>query len=131
MKKFYKSMMIIAAAAMAFSACNKTEIETPQTEKDFYYTFALTSPEMRSILSKIDDARKRHNPELAQPWEANLYSKIELDITNAEDIIGDTFLKKRLGFLLDYRDTSAVTGKPFFNRMGGGNFSRLASGTYK
>ena len=57
MKKFYKSMMIIAAAAMAFSACNKTEIETPQTEKDFYYTFALTSPEMRSILSSDENGK--------------------------------------------------------------------------
>lgn len=79
---------------------------------------------IRSILAKIDDARKRHNPELAQPWEANLYSKIELDVTNAEEIIGDTFLRKRLGFLLDYRDTSAVTGKPYIPMMISENFSR-------
>ena len=51
MKNLFKSMIIIAAAAMTFSACNKTIVEPSQNEEDFYYTFALTSPETRALLA--------------------------------------------------------------------------------
>lgn len=44
-------MMIIAAVAMTFSACNKTIVESSLNEEDFYYTFALTSPETRALLA--------------------------------------------------------------------------------
>ena len=57
MKNLFKSILFIAAAAMTFSACNKTEIENPQNEEDFYYTFALTSPATRSILSSDENGK--------------------------------------------------------------------------
>ena len=57
MKNLFKSILFIAAAAMTFSACNRTEIENPQNEEDFYYTFALTSPETRSILSSDENGK--------------------------------------------------------------------------
>lgn len=50
-------MLILAATAMSFSACNKAEVETPQDEEDFYYTFALTSPETRSILASDENGK--------------------------------------------------------------------------
>lgn len=120
---------IIGYLPQSFSVVNGSFSEVNfRLEKDMnQLNAALVKPDnryIRSILSKIDDNRKRHNPELGEPWQANLYSKIELDITNAEDIIGDTFLRKRLGFLLDYRDTSAVTGKPYIPMMISENFSR-------
>ena len=68
---------------------------------------------LRSILDRLDRARPRHDPERNGPWQSGLYSKIELDLTHAEGLIGNTVLDKRLGFLLDYRDTSAVTGDSF------------------
>ncbi len=57
MKTVFKSFLFLATAAMALVACNKTEIETPQNEDDFYYTFALGSPETRSILSSDDNGK--------------------------------------------------------------------------
>ena len=57
MKTLFKSMMIIAAAAMAFSACNKAEVEVPQNEDDFYYTFILADPATRSILSSDENGK--------------------------------------------------------------------------
>lgn len=57
MKNLFKSMMIIAAAAMTFSACNKAETEVPQNEEDFYYTFILSNPETRSILSSDENGK--------------------------------------------------------------------------
>ena len=64
MKTLFKSMMFIAAATMAFSACNKAVVETPQNEDDFYYTFALSSPETRSILSSDEEGK-------FGAWESN------------------------------------------------------------
>ena len=57
MKNLFNSILLIAAAAMTFSACSRTEIENPQNEEDFYYTFALTSPETRSILSSDENGK--------------------------------------------------------------------------
>ena len=57
MKNLFKSMMILAATAMTFAACNKAEVEASQSEEDFYYTFALTSPETRSILASDENGK--------------------------------------------------------------------------
>lgn len=57
MKNLFKSIMFVAMAAMTFFACNKTEVEIPQNEEDFYYTFALTSPATRSILSSDENGK--------------------------------------------------------------------------
>lgn len=88
---------------------------------------ALVKPDnryIRSILAKINANRDRHNPDKGDPWESNLYSKMEIDVTNAEELIGDTFLQKQLGFLLDYKDTSAVTGKSYLPVLISENFSK-------
>ena len=77
---------------------------------------ALVRPDdryIRSILARLDAARKRHDPDRADAWRTRLYSKIELDATEAENLITGSFLKGPLGFVLDYRDTSAVTGKSY------------------
>lgn len=57
MKTLFKSMMIIAAAAMAFTACNKAEVEIPQSEEDFNYTFILGNPATRSLLSSDENGK--------------------------------------------------------------------------
>ena len=57
MKNLFKSILFIAAAAMTFSACNKTETEILQNEEDFYYTFALTSPETRALLASDENGK--------------------------------------------------------------------------
>lgn len=57
MKNLFKSLMIVAAATMTFSACNKVETENPQNEENFYYTFALTSPDTRSVLNTDDNGK--------------------------------------------------------------------------
>ena len=81
---------------------------------------ALVRPDdryIRSILARLDQARRRHDPDRADVWRTRLYSKIELDATEAENLIESSFLKGPLGFVLDYRDTSAVTGKSYIPIM--------------
>ena len=57
MKKIFKSALIVAAAALTLAACNKSEIENTLNEEDFYYTFALGSPETKSLLASDENGK--------------------------------------------------------------------------
>ena len=88
---------------------------------------AMVKPDdryIRSILAKIDAARERHNPERGPDWSADLYSRMELDATNMEDLLSLGIFKDRLKFILDYKDTSAITGKSFIPILLSENQSR-------
>ena len=98
------------------------------TEADFHLkqdisqlAAAFVKPDNRyikSILKKIDEARDKHNPDLIQEdWNAGLYTKIEMDATNLEDLVNIGFINKGIGFVKEYADTSAVTGKAYLPFM--------------
>ena len=72
---------------------------------------------VKFILSQVDKCRPWHDPELGEPWSARIYSKIELDATHAEWIATQSFLKDLLGDVVNYRDTSAVTGESYIPFM--------------
>ncbi len=90
-----------------------------KTDPDFLDA-AIVKPDdryIKSILRKIDQARKKNNPDNAESWKSGLYTKLEMDATNMEDILDWGFVKRNLGFVKDYADTSAITGKPFIPVM--------------
>ena len=81
---------------------------------------ALVKPDNRyikSILKKIDAAREGHNPHNAEDWKTDLYTKIEMDATNLEDLVSLGIVERHLGFVKDYADTSVVTGKAYIPFM--------------
>ena len=89
---------------------------------------ALVKPDdsyIKSILRKLDQARQRNNPENAPDWRSHLYSKIELDATNMEDFLSLGIVDKSIGFVKDYADTSAITGKSYIPIMISENVSDL------
>ena len=49
MKKIFKAFFVIAAAALTLVGCQKKEIEQPQNEGDYVYTFAIDE-ETRAII---------------------------------------------------------------------------------
>ena len=57
MKTVFKLATAFAIASMTFAACNKHEVETPQNEEDFFYTFSITNPETRSILASDENGK--------------------------------------------------------------------------
>jgi len=104
-----------------------SEVHFRLKKTDNRLTAAIVRPDnryLRSILRKIDESRDRNNPEKTIDWEAGLYSKIELDATDAEELVQSGLLKKSLGFVLAFRDTSAITGKSFIPIMISENRSR-------
>lgn len=49
MKKIFKAFFVIAAAALTLAGCQKKEIEQPQNEGDYVYTFAIDE-ETRAVI---------------------------------------------------------------------------------
>lgn len=80
---------------------------------------------IRSILRKISDNLEVHDPDNAPDWSSRLYSKIELDVTNMEDLLKIGVLDRNLGFMKGYADTSAITGKAFIPALISENISDL------
>ena len=81
---------------------------------------AMVKPDdryIKSILRQIDQRRKNNNPDKEASWQTGLYSKIELDATNMEDLLSLGILKRNFDFVQNYADTSAITGKPFIPIM--------------
>lgn len=72
---------------------------------------------MKWLLGQIDDNRVRHNPEKRKAYQCDLYTKVELDLTNAEEQIKSKAFRRHFGFVFDYMDTSVVSGQPYLPVM--------------
>lgn len=72
---------------------------------------------VRSILQRIDDNKYRNDPEQRERYDCGIYSKMELDLTNADEQIKSKLLRKNFGFVFNYMDTSVVSGQPYLPVM--------------
>ena len=72
---------------------------------------------IRRLLKGIDENRHRHNPEKREAYKCDLYTKMELDLSNAEEQIRSRTFRKHFGFVFDYMDTSVVSGQPYLPVM--------------
>ena len=72
---------------------------------------------IKSVLRKLDASLRKNDPDEGPSWSSHLYSKIEFDVTNMDDFFRIGVLDRNMGFMKDYTDTSAITGKPFIPVM--------------
>ena len=70
-----------------------------------------------NILIRTDRARVMHDPEKARAWSASLYSKVEMDATHMDWLVNSCMFRKSLGFINEYKDTSAFSGEAFLPVM--------------
>ena len=68
---------------------------------------------LRSILRKLDSQRSVHDPDNAPDWNSRMYSRMEFDVSNAEDLLKLGVLNRNIGFIQQYADTSAVSGMSY------------------
>ena len=68
---------------------------------------------LEQVLLRTDRARVMHDPEKARAWSVSLYSKVEMDATHLDPLVNSCILRKSLGFVNEYKDTSAISGEPF------------------
>ena len=80
---------------------------------------------IKSILRKLDQSLKENDPDRGPDWSSHIYSKIELDVTNMEDFLSLGGVENTLGFIRNYADTSAITGKAYIPAMISENVSDL------
>ena len=78
---------------------------------------------IKSILRKLDQSREVNDPDNAPDWNSRLYTKIEFDVQNMEDLLRLKALDRNLGFMREYADTSAITGKAFIPALLSENIS--------
>jgi hypothetical protein len=72
---------------------------------------------MKRILANIDKNRDRNDPDKQPEYQADVYTKMELDLTNAEEQIKSKSFRKNFGFVFDYMDTSVISGQPYLPVM--------------
>ena len=72
---------------------------------------------IRWIMSQVERNKVYNNPEERDKYDCEIYSKMELDLTNAEEQIKNKLLRKNFGFVFDYMDTSVVSGQPYLPIM--------------
>ena len=89
---------------------------------------AMVKPDNRyikSILRKLDRSLPVNDPDNAPDWNARLYSKIEFDVQNLEEFMRIKALNKSIGFVREYADTSAITGRSFIPALISENISDI------
>ena len=87
---------------------------------------ALVKPDNRyikRILRKLDSSLSVNDPDNAPDWNARLYSKIEFDVQNLEELMRIKALDRNIGFVKEYTDTSAITGRAFIPALISENIS--------
>lgn len=72
---------------------------------------------VRSILERIDANRAKNDPERLSSFICDIYSKMELDMTNITPYWRNRKMQKNFGFVFKYMDTSAISGKAYLPVM--------------
>lgn len=72
---------------------------------------------MKRLMAKIDEHRKDNDPERKEVYQCDIYNKMEIDLTNADEQIKNKLIRRNFGFVFDYMDTSVVSGRPYLPIM--------------
>lgn len=110
---------ILASTLVILLSWGILRAQEPQESQDQPESQTQQAPResLESILENVDRCRVMHDPEMARAWSASLYSKVELDATRLEGIVNSGLLRKSLGFVTEYGDTSTITGQKFLPFM--------------
>lgn len=72
---------------------------------------------LKWIMKQVEINKAFNNPEERDRYDCEIYSKMELDLTNAEEQIKSKLLRRNFGFVFEYMDTSVVSGQPYLPIM--------------
>lgn len=65
------------------------------------------------LLRKIIKNKRKNNPSRFNSYQAETYTKMEMDLNNIKDDFKDKKIMRQFQFVFDYMDTSVITGKPY------------------
>jgi len=69
------------------------------------------------ILDRAVRNRRRNDPERRATYVCATYTKMELDLNNVKSQFKSKRMQRNFGFIFDYVDTSALTGRPYLPAM--------------
>lgn len=121
------SLIVVSAHLLGYEAQKKevkagayTEIYfllQPEENRLSAVTVKADNSKARRLLRNIDANRYRNNPELRPGYNCDIYSKVEMGLTNPREQLRGKALKSQWGFIFDYVDTSDVSGVSYLPVM--------------
>ena len=90
--------ILFSALTVALSALAQ-EPPVPEPEPEVLTASVVRADDhyIRSFLKNLSRSLSKNDPESAPDWRSRLYTKIELDVTEIEDVIDSKLLRKDLG----------------------------------
>ncbi|MCR5002903.1 MAG: DUF5686 and carboxypeptidase regulatory-like domain-containing protein, partial [Bacteroidales bacterium] len=79
---------------------------------------------VRRLLKLINEHKPQNDPENQSYYDCDAYSRMELDIVDPEKLMRNKKFQKNFGFIMDYVDTSIVSGRAYLPAMISENISR-------
>lgn len=90
---------------------------TPEENRLSAVTVKADNSRAKRLLRNIDANRDRNNPELRPCYNCDVYSRMEMGVTNPREQLRGRILNEQWGFIFDYIDTSDVSGIPYLPVM--------------
>lgn len=72
---------------------------------------------MKWILNQIDKHKKYNDPERREDYQCDIYTKMELDVTNTDRLLKNKIIRRNFGFVEEYLDTSVISGQTYLPVM--------------
>ncbi len=69
------------------------------------------------ILDRVIERKKRNNPDHFESYTTETYTKMELGLTNIKEEFKNKRMQRNFGFIFEYVDTSALTGRRYLPAM--------------
>lgn len=69
------------------------------------------------ILDRVIERKKRNNPDHYDSYTTETYTKMELGLTNIKEEFKNKRMQRNFGFIFEYVDTSALTGRRYLPAM--------------
>lgn len=69
------------------------------------------------ILDRVIERKKRNNPDHYDSYSTETYTKMELGLTNIKEEFKSKRMQRNFGFIFEYVDTSALTGRRYLPAM--------------
>ncbi len=79
---------------------------------------------VRRLLKLINEHKPQNDPENMDYYDCDTYSRLELDIVDPARLLRNKHFQKNFGFVMDYVDTSIVSGRTYLPAMISENLAR-------
>lgn len=100
MYKWFRTIVLLALLALPHALSAQALADSTAIE-----------PDLQTILFQLNAARDQHNPDNLPAWQSDLYSRIEMDLSQADRQFLAKAVTGMFRFVNEYKDTTRVPGE--------------------